>query len=87
MIMPRKSSIGSELFKKLNFQSKFRKFEISGNLKILRGMRSCSTSYSSGNLVDGSPLVAIAKLARLGPAENGKPMQTFLELSRSCSMT
>ena len=37
------------------------------NLKIsLRG-RACSTSYPSGNQVDGSPLVAIPKHYRIGP--------------------
>ena len=44
--------------------------KISKNLEILkksRGMRSCFTSYPSGNQVDGSPLVAIAKRARVEP--------------------
>ena len=29
----------------------------------------------------------IAKPGRLGPAQNGKPMRKFVELSRFCSMT
>ena len=46
---------------------------ISKNSKIFEKMtipsrgRSCSTSYPSGNQVDGSPLAAIAKRARVGP--------------------
>ena len=32
-----------------------------------RGGRSCSTSYPSGNQVDGSPLVAISNWPRVGP--------------------
>ena len=51
---------------------KFSKFlKISKNERKLEGRRSCSTSYPSGNQVDGSPLVAIRKQwlsrADLGP--------------------
>ena len=48
-------------FEKLKFWSKFRKFrKISKKLQFHQERRSCSTSYSSGNQVDSSPLVAIA---------------------------
>ena len=44
-----------------------------------------STSPSGGNQVDGLPPASstetIAKLARLGPAENGKPLRKKIELS------
>ena len=42
-----------------------------------------------GNLVDGLPhdwhTETIAKLARRGPAENGKPMDNFVEVTMFCS--
>ena len=67
-----KSSIWCKLFPKFEIWSKFRKFrKISKFWKFCRGMHSCSTSYPSGNQVDGSPLVAIRKQwlsrADLGP--------------------
>ena len=59
-------------FKKLIFLVEISKIsKILEKLQFHRGMRSCSTRYPSGNQVDGSPLVAIAKLARLGPAKKG----------------
>ena len=55
------------------------------------GMERHSTSPPCGNLVDGLPHAChaetVAKPGRLGPAQNDKPMQNFLELSRFCSMT
>ena len=72
MIMSGKSSIGFSGFKKLTFLVTISKISIfSENLEIHREICSCSTSYPSGNQVDGSPLVActktIAKRARVGP--------------------
>ena len=64
--MPRKSSIGAELFRKVQFLIEISK--ISKNLeksKNNREGRSCSTSYPSGNQVDGSPLVAIPNRGEL----------------------
>ena len=57
-------------FQKLIFLVEISKIsEIFGKMKM--PTRSCSTSYPSGNQVDGSPLVAntktIAKRARVGP--------------------
>ena len=62
-------------------------------------VRSCSTSYPSGNQVDGSPLVAIitrsagsspleevAQPARPRAAQNDEPTQNFIELSMFCIM-
>ena len=53
-------------------------------------MKKRSTSPPCGNLVDGLPrdchTKTIAKPARVGPAENGKLMENFFELSRFCSM-
>ena len=47
-----------------------------------------STSPPCGNLVDGLPhdchTETIAKPARPGPAENGKPMENVIELSMFC---
>ena len=85
--MPRKSSIGFSGFEKLTFLVEISKIsKNSKQLQIHRGRRSCSTSYPSGNQVDGSPLVAstetVAKPGRLGPAQNDEPMQNFVELSR-----
>ena len=59
--MPRKCSIGSKFSKMSYFNDNFRKFENFGKEKefIYFLMRSCSTSYPSGNQVDGSPLVAM----------------------------
>ena len=58
--MLEKSSIGFSGFESWHFWSKFR-----NSLKFwshnFRGRRSCSTSYSSGKQVDGSPLVVIRK--------------------------
>ena len=49
-----------EVFEKLTFFVEMFKIRKNlENLKMRRGMRSCSTSYPSGNQVDGSPLVAI----------------------------
>ena len=49
-------------------------------------MKKHSTSPPCGNLVDGLPhdchTETIAKLARLAPAENGKLMENFLELTK-----
>ena len=61
-----------EVFRKLTFLVEISKNSKNiENLKIRRGGRSCSTSYPSGNQVDGSPLVAntktIAKRARVEP--------------------
>ena len=54
-------------------------------------MKRHSTSPPCGNLVDGLPhdchTETIAKPDRVGPAQNGKPMQNFVELSSFCSMT
>ena len=58
--MPWTSSIGAKLFSKVEILVEISK--ISKNLKNLKrdsGGRSCSTSYPSGNQVDGSPLVAM----------------------------
>ena len=67
--MLRKSSIGSKFFLKLSFLVKISK--ISKNLGKIEnfheGGRSCSTSYPSGNQVDGSPLVAILKPYGIAP--------------------
>ena len=41
------------------FGRNFKKIKKPCNFENFGGMRSCSTSYPSGNLVDGSPLVAI----------------------------
>ena len=70
--MSGKSSIWCKLFQKFEIWSKFWKFrKISKFWKFHRGRRACSTSYPSGNQVDGSPLVAIRKQwlsrADLGP--------------------
>ena len=76
--MPCKSSIGAKLFSKVEILVEISKISKNlENLKIDQGKRSCSTSYLSGNLVDGSPLVAIfsmksntktiAKRARVKP--------------------
>ena len=47
-----------------------------------------STSPPCGNLVDGLPhdchTETIAKLARLGPAQNGKLIDFFVELAMFC---
>ena len=60
MIMPGKSSIGFSGFEKLTFLVEIPKIsKFLEKLQIHRGRRSCSTSYPSGNQVDGSPLVAI----------------------------
>ena len=49
-----------------------------------------STSPPCGNLVDGLPhdchTETVAKPGRLGPAQNGKPMQNFIELTMFCIM-
>ena len=70
--MPRESSIGSELFEKVQFLVKIPK--ISKNLENLKKSRcSCSTSYPSGNQVDSSPLIATLnhiELAQLGTREH-----------------
>ena len=71
MIMLRKSSIGFSSFEKLLFWVEISKIsKIFGKLKISRGRRSCSTSYPSGNQVDGSPLVAISRRAGVFPVES-----------------
>ena len=63
-----KSSRDSGGFKKSKFSVETSKnSENLGIWKIRRGRRACSTSYPSGNQVDGSPLVAIAKRVRVGP--------------------
>ena len=55
------------------------------------GMERHSTSFPCGNLVDGLPhdchTETVAKPGRLGPVQNGKLMQKFVELSMFCSMT
>ena len=57
---------GLVVLKSWHFWSKFRKFrKLSKKLQIHRGSRSCSTSYPSGNQVDGSPLVAIPNRGEL----------------------
>ena len=48
-----------------------------------------STSPPCGNLVDGLPhdchnTETVAKPGRLGPAQNGKPMRNFIELTMFC---
>ena len=60
------SSIGSKLFEKVEnsiFFSKFSKIvKIEEESENKRGREdACSTSYPSGNQVDGLPLVAIAR--------------------------
>ena len=66
--MPGKSSIGFSGFKKLAFLVEISKIsEFLKKSQIHRGRRSCSTSYPSGNLVDGSPLVAV-ELGQSGAA-------------------
>ena len=58
--MLRKSSIGAELFSKVEILVEISKIPKNlENFKRDQGRRSCSTSYPSGNQVDGSPLVAI----------------------------
>ena len=64
--MSEKSSIGFGGFEKLTFLVEILKFsKISKIFKIFKGKRSCSTSYPSGNQVDGSPLVAIPNRGEL----------------------
>ena len=70
---------------KENFE-KYRSFEFHRRKIRSLGMKRHSTSPPCGNLVDGLPhdchnTETIAKLARLGPAENDEPMQNFVELS------
>ena len=52
---------------------------------MLLALHLSSTSHSGGNLVDGLPPASstktVAKPDILGPAQNGKPMQNFIELS------
>ena len=52
------------------------------------GMKGHSTSPPCGNLVDGLPhdchTETVAKPDRLGPAQNGKPMQNIIELTMFC---
>ena len=48
-----------------------------------------STSPPCGNLVDGLPhdchnTETVAKLGRLGPAQNDEPMQNIIELTMFC---
>ena len=61
--MPRNSSIGPELFPKVTILAK--------KPEKLQNRRSCSTSYSCGNQVDGLPRAAntktIVQPARVGP--------------------
>ena len=71
--MPEKSSIGFSGFEKLTLFVEISKIpKILEKIQIHRGRRSCSTSYPSGNQVDGSPLVAIIlnriELAQQAPA-------------------
>ena len=57
--MLRKSSIGAKLFSKVEISVEISKIsKILENFKRDQGRLSCSTSYSSANQVDGSPLVA-----------------------------
>ena len=53
-------------------------------------MKRHSTSSPCGNLVDGLPhdchTETIAKLAKLGPAENDKIMENLFELTMFCSI-
>ena len=53
-------------------------------------MEKHSTSAPCGNLVDGLPhdcyTETVAKPARLGPAQNDKPMHFFIELTVFCIM-
>ena len=63
--MPGKSSIGFSGLKKLTFLVEISKISKKlENLKIRRERSFCSTSYPSGNQVDGSPLVAINPVPR-----------------------
>ena len=51
-----------EVFEKLTFLVQISKIlKNLENLKMRRRGRSCSTSYPSGNQVDGSPLVAMTR--------------------------
>ena len=92
---PLRSQIFENFEKMKNFQENienFRNFGISSEgRQEWRGMTRHSTSPPCGNLVDGLPhdchTETVAKPGRLGPAQNGEPMQNFLELSRFCSMT
>ena len=64
---------------------------LGGRLKGMPiGVWGHSTSPLSGNQVDRLPLdchtETVAKPDRLGPAQNDKPMQHFVELSRFHSM-
>ena len=83
-----KSSIGLKFLKMLDFWWKFLKFlKISkNNRKLYFFVRFCSTSYPSGNQVDGSPLVAVRKqwLSQpdLGPHKMMRHHPKMIELSR-----
>ena len=58
--MAGKSSIGFSGSEKLTFLVEIPKIsKFIEKLQVHRGRRSCSTSYPSGNQVDGSPLVAM----------------------------
>ena len=52
------------------------------------GMKRHSTSPPCGNLVDGLPhdchTETVAKPGRLGPAQNGKLMEFFIEFTLFC---
>ena len=62
MIMPRKSSTGSEVFWKVVILVEIlTNFETSRKCRKFQRRCFCSTSYSRGNQVDGSPRVAIGK--------------------------
>ena len=58
------SSINPGLLQKLKNDEIF--LEISNFLENVSGRGSCLSSFPSGNQVDGSPLVAIAKRASRG---------------------
>ena len=53
------------MFRKVEILVKVLKFSKKRNSKEKFRGRSCSTSYSSGNQVDGSPLVAIIMTRRV----------------------
>ena len=80
MTMPRKSSIGAELFRKVEFLIEILK--ISKNLgKLKKCSRGALLLYELSEREPGGRFTArchnteaVAKPARLGPAQNGTPM-------------
>ena len=91
--------MGSGGFLKLKFRSKFSFFKTSKNKRKLRRHSLLLYELLSGNQVDGSSLAAmevffsksdteaVAMPGSFGPAQNGKPMHFFVELTPFYLMT